>query len=83
MFFTFQAFFIAAYSFPQQKMSIKCLLITNLVLGKVEEDNHIRKVLKSEERKVKNIGKISFLNMTNISIIESNFILVPHRKIMI
>ena len=33
--------------------------ITNLVPGKVEKENHIRKVQKSEERKVKNIGKIS------------------------
>ena len=38
-------------------MSIECLFITNLVPGKVEKENHIRKVWKSEERKVKNIGK--------------------------
>ena len=33
---------------------------TNLSLGKIEKENHIRKVTKSEERKVKNIGKIHF-----------------------
>ena len=36
------------------------MFITNLVMGKVEKENHMRKVRKSEERKVKNIGKISF-----------------------
>ena len=35
-------------------------LFTYLVPGKVEKENHIRKVGKSEERKVKNIGMISF-----------------------
>ena len=48
------------YSFPIPKMSEKCPFITNLVLGKVEKENHIRKVWKSEERKVKNIGKNFF-----------------------
>ena len=47
------------YSFPQPKMSVKCLFITNLVPRKVEKENHIRKVQKSEERKVKNIGKVT------------------------
>ena len=40
-------------------MSIKCTFVTNLVPGKVEKENHIRKVRKSEERKVKNIGKVN------------------------
>ena len=35
----------------------KCPFIPNLVLGKVEKENHIRKVGRGEERKVKNIGK--------------------------
>ena len=39
-------------------MSIKYPFITNLVLGKVEKEDHIRKVQESEERKVKNIRKI-------------------------
>ena len=47
-------------SFPKPKMSVKCPFITNLVPRKVEKENHIRKVRKSEERKVKNIGKKSF-----------------------
>ena len=34
-------------------MSVKCPFITNLVPGKVEKENHIRKLQKSEERKVK------------------------------
>ena len=38
-------------------MSVKCPFITNLVPGKVEKENHIRKVQNSVERKVKNIGK--------------------------
>ena len=38
-------------------MSVKCPLITNLVPGKVEKENHRRKVVKSEKRKVKNTGK--------------------------
>ena len=36
-------------------MSVKCLFLTNLVPRKVEKENHLRKVRKSEERKVKNI----------------------------
>ena len=40
--------------------TVKALFITNLVPRKVEKENHIRKVWKSEERKVKNIGKIAF-----------------------
>ena len=47
-------------------MSIKCPFITNLVLGNVEKENHIRKVWKSEERKVKNIGKIHTFLSQNI-----------------
>ena len=38
-------------------MNLKCPFITNLVSGIVEKENHIRKVRKNEERKVKNIGK--------------------------
>ena len=38
-------------------MSVKCPFITNLVIGKAKKENHIRKVRKSKERKVKNIGK--------------------------
>ena len=41
-------------------MSVKCQFITNLVPGKVEKENHRRKVRKSEERKVKDIGNRSF-----------------------
>ena len=52
MFLIFYPFFSAAYSFPQPKMSLKRPIITNIVLGKVEKENHIRKVQKSEERKV-------------------------------
>ena len=48
-------------SFAQPKMSVKCPFITNLAPGKVEKENHIRKVQKSEERKVKTIGKIYLL----------------------
>ena len=38
-------------------MSVKCLFFTNLVPGKVEKENRIRKDQKCEERKIKNIGK--------------------------
>ena len=41
-------------------MSAKCPFITNLVPRKVEKENHIRKVRKCKERKVKKIGKINF-----------------------
>ena len=41
-------------------MSIKYPFITNLVLGKVEKENRIRKFQKSEERKVKDIGNSLF-----------------------
>ena len=41
-------------------MSVKCPFITNSVTGKVEKENHIRKVRKGEERKVKNIGNSYF-----------------------
>ena len=51
MFLTFPAIFSAAYNFPQPKMSVKCPFITNLVPGKVEKENHIRKVGKSEEKR--------------------------------
>ena len=44
-------------------MSVKCPFITNLVPGKVEKENHIRKIWKSEERKVKNIGKNMITNI--------------------
>ena len=54
-------FLVSPYSFPQPKLSVKCPFITNLVLSKVEKENHIRKVWKSEERKVKNIGKIDII----------------------
>ena len=47
-------------SFPKPKMSVKCPFITNLVPGKEHKENPIRKVRKSEERKVKNIRKIKF-----------------------
>ena len=57
MFLKFRAVFSAAYSFPQPKISIKCPFITNLSPGKVEKENYIRKVMKSEERKVANIKK--------------------------
>ena len=39
-------------------MSVKCPFITNLVPRKVEKENDIGKVWKSEERKAKNIRKI-------------------------
>ena len=39
-------------------MSVKCPFITSLVPGKIEKENHIIKVEKSEERKVKNIVKL-------------------------
>ena len=45
--------------FHNKKMSVKCQFITNLIPRKVEKENHIRKVWKSEERKVKNTGKTS------------------------
>ena len=41
-------------------MSIKCPFITNFVLEKVEKEKYIRKVKKSEERKVKNLAKVYF-----------------------
>ena len=41
-------------------MIVKGPLITILVPGKVEKENHIRKVQKKEEIKVKNIGKRLF-----------------------
>ena len=56
-------------------MSIKCPFITNLVLGKVEKENHIRKFWKSEERKVKNIGK----NICPFGMEKTNFVLISHR----
>ena len=56
-FVTFRAVFSATYSFPQPKTHVKCPFITNLVPRKVEKENHVRNVVKSEERKVKNIGK--------------------------
>ena len=44
-------------------MSVKCPFIISLVPGKVEKENHIRKVRKSEEKEVKNIVKVrSFLS---------------------
>ena len=36
-----------------------------LVPGKEEKENHLRKVRKSEERKVKNTGKICFIPKAN------------------
>ena len=60
MFLTFRTVFSATYNFPQSKMSVKCPFITNVVLGKVEKENHIRILWKNEERKVKNIEKIPF-----------------------
>ena len=39
---------VAGYSVPQPKMCVP---------GKVEKENHIRKVAKSEERKIKNKEK--------------------------
>ena len=45
-------------------MSVKCPFITNSVPGNVEKENYIRKVQKSEERKVKNIGKITIFKTT-------------------
>ena len=47
-------------------MSVKCPSFTNLVLRKVEKENHIRKVRKSEERKVKKIGKVLLSSLTLI-----------------
>ena len=55
--YLFEPLFSVAYSFPQLKMNVKCPLITNLVPGKVEKENHIRKFRKREERKLQNIGK--------------------------
>ena len=52
-----EPFFSGSYSFPQPKMSVKCLFFTNLVPRKVEKENHIRKDQKCEERKIKSIGK--------------------------
>ena len=49
-------------------MSIKYPFITNLVLGKVEKEDHIRKVQESEERKVNNIGKIYFCSLGNFCV---------------
>ena len=60
-------FFSAAYSFPQPKRSVKCPFITNLVPAKVAIEKHIRKVRKSEERKVKNIGKKNFPTLSKNS----------------
>ena len=54
---TGMAFISAAYSFPQPKMTVEYLFITNVVPRKVEKE---RKVRKSEERKVKNKGKYIF-----------------------
>ena len=48
----------------------KCPFITNLVLGKVEKENHIREVLKSEERKFKNIGKNHTIIRASTTILE-------------
>ena len=55
----FEPFFIAtySYSFPQPKMSVKCPFILTLVRRKVGKENNIRKVGKSEERKVDSIVK--------------------------
>ena len=58
----FEPLFSAAYIFPQPNMSVKCPFITNLFPGNVEKENLIRKVQKSEERKVKNIGKMLFFD---------------------
>ena len=46
-------------------MSVKCPFITNLVPRKVEKENHVRNVVKSEERKVKNIGKGTLTQKTS------------------
>ena len=70
MFLTFQAFFSATYSFPQPKRSIKCPFITNLVPGKVEKENHIRKVQKSEERIVISISRNGHLKSCARFIVE-------------
>ena len=58
MFLTFRAYFCDTYSLPWPKTYIWCPFITNLVSRKVEKEIHIRKVVKSGERKVRNIGKI-------------------------
>ena len=58
-------------------MSIKCPFITNSVPGKVEKGNHIRKVQKSEESKVKNIGKSRFYNCHH----NINFLSDPNKGI--
>ena len=42
----------------RSKPPLKCLSITNLVTGKVAKENQIENVTKSEERKVKTIGKV-------------------------
>ena len=47
-------FLVPPTVFHNQKRTFKCPFISNLVPGQVEKENHIRKVTKSEERKVKN-----------------------------
>ena len=44
-------------------MRVKCSFITNLVPRKLEKENNIRKVLKSEGKNVKNIGKANIFNL--------------------
>ena len=69
----FEPIFSAAYSFLQPKKHLKCPFITKLVPGKVEKENHIRKVQKSEERKVKNIGK-EIYHLPNIMLNKNSFL---------
>ena len=53
MFLTFRAVFRAAYSFPEPQMSIKCPLITNLVMRKVEKKRHKKSPVKVRKEKLR------------------------------
>ena len=76
-------FFSAVFSFPQPKMRVKCLFITNLVRGKVEKENHIRTVQKSEERKVKKLGKFIIRFLSNSQTIRVTFIEISFFKVFL
>ena len=57
----------------------KCPFITYLVTTKVEKENHIRKVAKSEKRKVKNIISTNTKYQKCYKIEQRFCVIDPHR----
>ena len=46
------------------------MFTTNLVSGKIEKENHLRKVRKSEERKVKDMAFLKIFKFDNLTLKE-------------